>query len=256
MKKSLFCFASLVFVSFVMSCNFFSKPLYSFSRDISGVVSSMSTADLVGNVDSLSSDPKKAADVLNVLADRDQDEISNLPKDDKEKLLNAGTSAILPVSQLGDMVEQLTKEGETVDMTSIMDSLTQGAPTVNTKALETVLEDEEILKSTDASTLALSAASLIVNTVKTEADDTSSFETKMKDFQEVAGTTSAETFNKEDFENQLQKKGFSAESASALSAAMGVTNVLTGERKDDTASISFGGMSIADLLDQMSGGKK
>lgn len=256
MKRCLFCSASLVFVSLVMSCNFFSKPLYSFSRDISGVVGSMSTADLAENIDKLASDPQKAADVLNELSSRGQDEISKLSTDDKESLLKAGTSAILPVSQLGDMVEQLTKEGEDVDMTSIMNSLTQGAPTVNTKALETVLEDEEILKSTDASTLALSAASLIVNTVKTESDDTSSFETKMKAFQEVAGTTSAETFNKEDFESQLQEEGFSAESASALSAAMGVINVLTGERKDDTASISFGGMSIADLLDQMSGGKK
>ena len=256
MKKFLFFFTSLVLVCLMVSCDFFSKPLYSFSRDISGVVSSMSTADLVGNVDSLSSDPKKAADVLNVLADRDQDEISNLPKDDKEKLLNAGTSAILPVSQLGDMVEQLTKEGETVDMTSIMDSLTQGAPAINTKALETVLEDEEILKTTDASTLALSAASLIVNTVKTESGEGSSFEDKMKDFQEVAATVNTDTFDKENFESQLKEKGFSEESASALSAAMGVTNVLTGERKDDAASVGFGGMTIADLLDQMSGGKE
>lgn len=255
MKKFVFFFTSLVLVCLMMSCEFFSKPLYRFSRDISGIIGSMSTDDLAGNVDKMSSDPKIVADVLNELAGRNQDEIKDLSKDDKEKLLNAGVSAILPVSQLGDMVEQLTKGDGNKDFATIMDSLSQGGSAVNTKALETILEDENILKTTDASTLVFSAASLIVNTVKTEVDDTSSFETKMKAFQEVAGTTSAETFNKEDFENQLTTRGFSAESASALSAAMGVTNVLTGERKDDVAGVGIGGFTISDLLDKMKGGQ-
>ena len=253
MKKSLFIFTSLVLICLTMSCEFFSKPLYRFSRDISGVIGSMSTADLAGNVDKLSSDPKIAADVLNELANRPQDEVSNLSKEDKEKLLNAGVSAILPVSQLGDMVEQLTKGDGEMNFATIMDSLSQGGASVNTKALETILEDENILKTTDASTLAFSAASLIVNTVKTEVGDSSSFEDKMTAFQDVAKNVNG-NFNKANFENQLISNGFTAESASALSAAMGVADILTGERKDDAAGVGFGGFTISDLLDQMTGG--
>ena len=254
MKKIAFIFTSLVLVCLSISCEFFSKPLYRFSRDISGVIGSMSTADLAGNVDKLSSDPKIAADVLNELANRPEDEVRNLSKEDKEKLLNAGVSAILPVSQLGDMVKQLTKGDGEMNFATIMDSLSQGGASVNTKALETILEDEQILQNADASTLAFSAASLIVNTVKTEVGDSSSFEDKMTAFQEAAEAASSGNFDKENFATQLEAKGFTAESASALSAAMGVANVLTGERKDDAAGVEFGGFTISDLLDQMTGG--
>ncbi|MBO7163897.1 MAG: hypothetical protein J6V63_05650 [Spirochaetaceae bacterium] len=255
MKKFVFFFTSLVLVCLMMSCEFFSKPLYRFSRDISGVIGSMSTDDLAGNVDKMSSDPKIVADVLNELAGRNQDEINDLSKDDKEKLLNAGVSAILPVSQLGDMVEQLTKGDESMDFATIMDSLTQGAPAINTKALETILEDENILKTTDASTLAFSAASLIVNTVKTEVGDSSSFEDKMKDFQAAAKAASnGGAFNAETFKNQLGDS-FTEESKAALTAAMGVADVLTGDRKDEAAGVGIGGFTISDLLDKMKGGQ-
>ena len=254
MKKIAFIFTSLVLVCLSISCEFFSKPLYRFSRDISGVIGSMSTADLAGNVDKLSSDPKIVADVLNELANRPQDEVSNLSKEDKEKLLNAGVSAILPVSQLGDMVEQLTKGDGEMDFATIMDSLSQGGASVNTKALETILEDEQILQNADVSTLAFSAASLIVNTVKTEVGDSSSFEDKMTAFQDVAKNVNG-NFDKKNFATQLEAKGFTAESASALSAAMGVADILTGERKDDAAGVGIGGFTISDLLDKMKGGQ-
>ena len=254
MKKFVFFFTSLVLVCLMISCEFFSKPLYSFSRDISGVIGSMSTDDLARNVDKMSSDPKIVADVLNELAGRNQDEIKDLSKDDKEKLLNAGVSAILPVSQLGDVVEQLTNGDKSMDFATIMDSLNQGAPAINTKALETVLQDKEILKTTDASTLAFSAASLIVNTVKTEVGKGSSFEDKMNDFQDIAKTVNG-NFNKDTFESQLKDKGFSSESASALTAAMGVADVLTGKRKNEAEGVGIGGFTISDLLDKMKGGQ-
>lgn len=254
MKKFVFFFTSLVLVCLMISCEFFSKPLYSFSRDISGVIGSMSTDDLARNVDKMSSDPKIVADVLNELAGRNQDEIKDLSKDDKEKLLNAGVSAILPVSQLGDVVEQLTNGDKSMDFATIMDSLNQGAPAINTKALETVLQDKEILKTTDASTLAFSAASLIVNTVKTEVGKGSSFEDKITAFQDIAKTVNG-NFDQVDFENQLKDKGFSSESASALTAAMGVADVLTGERKDEAEGVGIGGFTISDLLDKMKGGQ-
>ena len=90
--------------------------------------------------------------------------------------------------------------------------------------------------------------------MKTEVGDSSSFEDKMTAFQDVAKNVNG-NFDKESFENQLKSNGFTAESASALSAAMGVADILTGERKDDAAGVEFGGFTISDLLDKMKGGQ-
>ena len=110
-------------------------------------------------------------------------------------------------------------------------------------------------ETTDASTLAFSAASLIVNTVKTEVGDSSSFEDKMKDYQAAAKAASnGGAFNAETFKNQLGDS-FTEESKAALTAAMGVADVLTGDRKDEAAGVGIGGFTISDLLDKMKGGQ-
>lgn len=258
MKKILFFSTSLVLLCILLSCEAFSKPLYSFSRDISGVIGSMSTEELAGNIDKMSSDPDKAADVINELSSRDQEEVKNLPQKDKEKLLDAGVGAILPTSKIGETVEQLTAEGE-MDYKKIMETLTSDSPDINTKAMETVLQDKDVLETTDASTLALGAASLIVNTVNNEEG-----EGNMDKFQ-TAATAASEggTFNEDTFKQELEKQGFSEDSISALTTAMGVTSVLTGtagegepNRKEDLGAVQFGGMSMGDFLDQMTGAKK
>jgi hypothetical protein len=258
MKKIIFSLTYLVLLCILLSCEAFSKPLYSFSRDISGVIGSMSTEELAGNIDKLSSDPEKAADIINELSGRDQGDVKNLPQKDKEKLLDAGVGAILPTSKIGETVEQLTAEGEK-DYKKIMETLSNDSPDINTKAMETVLQDKDVLATTDASTLALGAASLIVNTVNQEGGEES-----MEKFQ-AAATAASEggTFNEESFKQSLSGSGFSEESISALTTAMGVTSVLTGtagdgqpNRKEDLGAIGFGGMNMGDFLDQMTGVKK
>ena len=59
---------------------------------------------------------------------------------------------------------------------------------------------------------------------------------------------------------QLEEKGFSADSVSALTTAMNTTSVLTGtagegkpNRKEDTEKISVGGFSLGGLLDDLTG---
>lgn len=258
MKKILFFSTSLVLVCILLSCEAFSKPLYSFSRDISGVIGSMSTGELAENIDKLSSDPEKATDIINELSSRDQEEVKNLSQKDKEKLLDAGVGAILPTSKIGETVGQLTAEGE-MDYKKIMETLTSDSPDINTKAMETVLQDKEVLATTDVSSLALGAASLIVNTVNNEGGEES-----MDKFQKAATAASkGGSFNEDTFKESLKTGGFSEESISALSVAMGVTSVLTGtagdeqpNRKEDMGAIQFGGMNMGDFLDQMTGEKK
>lgn len=220
------------------------------------MLGSISTEELADNIDKLATDPEKTADILNELAGRDQDEISGLSREEKEKLLEAGVGAILPTSQLGETVDQLTSgEGEK-DYKKFMDTLTSNTPDVDTKALETVLEDEDVLENTDASTLALGAASLITNTIKKEGG-----EEKMGAFQEaVQGATTDGTFDESTFKKQLEEKGFSAESVSALTTAMNTTSVLTGtagegkpNRKEDTENISMAGFNLGDLLNDLTG---
>ena len=220
------------------------------------MLGSISTEELADNIDKLATDPEKTADILNELAGRDQDEISGLSREEKEKLLEAGVGAILPTSQLGETVDQLTSgEGEK-DYKKFMDTLTSNTPDVDTKALETVLEDEDVLENTDASTLALGAASLITNTIKKEGG-----EEKMGAFQEaVQGATTDGTFDESTFKKQLEEKGFSAESVSALTTAMNTTSVLTGtagegkpNRKEDTENISMAGFNLGDPLNDLTG---
>ena len=262
MSKSILFLASFVFACMAMSCEAFSKPMYTLSRDLSGMIGSMSTADLADNIATLAADPQKTADVLNELATRNQDEIRNLSKEEKEKLLEAGVSAILPTSQLSETVGTLTSGGGK-DFNKIVEALCGGTPSVNTKALETALSDPEVLSSTDASTLALSAASLIVATVKSESAG-GSVDTKMEEFkQAVKDAGGVETsFKSDEFKKKLQEKGFSEASASSLAAAMGAAQVLTGtagdgqpNRKDDVANIKLGGTSMGELLDEMTGKK-
>lgn len=258
MKKIIFFSTSLVLLCILLSCEAFSKPLYSFSRDISGVIGSMSTGELAENIDKMSSDPDKVVDIINELSSRDQEEVKNLPQKDKEKLLDAGVGAILPTSKIGETVEQLTAEGEK-DYEKIMETLTNGSPDIDTKAMETVLQDKDVLATTDASTLALGAASIIVNTVNNEGGEES-----MDKFQAAATAASnGGTFNEDTFKQELENQGFSEDSISALTTAMGVTSVLTGtagegepNRKEDMGAIQFGGMSMGDFLDQMTGAKK
>ena len=51
------------------------------------MLGSISTEELADNIDKLATDPEKTADILNELAGRDQDEISGLSREEKEKLL-------------------------------------------------------------------------------------------------------------------------------------------------------------------------
>ena len=253
--------ASALSACLLVSCEAFSRPVYTLSRDVSAVIGSMSTADLADNIDKLATDPQKAADVLNELASRNQDEIEQLSKTEKEKLLTAGVGAVLPTSQLGEAVGALTSGGD-MDFKTVMESLCSGSVDVNTRALETVLKDGEVLGTTDASTLALSAASLIVATVKKEGDS-GSVDSKMEAFKTAASEASKDgTFNESTFKEKL-KDSFGSQSIESLTVAMETASVLTGtagagkpNRKEDAASVGFGGYSMEDLLDQMTGGKK
>ncbi len=247
----------LLFLAVLLtSCEVFSKPLYTVSRDISGQLGSLSTQALADNIDRLSTDPQKTAALLNELSRRDQDEISSLSAGDKEKILGASVSAILPTSQLGNVVDALTSGG---DFEDVLDALCSGSPDVDTKALETILQDPETLSNADASTLLLSTASLIVSTLQKESGG-GSVEDKLKEFKDKMGSSSSNSA--QDFKAALAQAGFSEGSASSLAVAMSATQVLTGtagagkpNRKDDLEKLSFGDYNLGDLLDEMTGSK-
>ncbi len=235
------------------SCEVFSRPLYTATRDISGQLGSLSTQALAENIDRLATDPKKTADLLGELARRDQDEISALSAGDKEKILGAGVSAVLPTSQLGKAVDALTSDG---DFEKVLDSLCSASPDVDTRALETILKDPETLSNADASTLALATASLIVSAIKKESG-TGSVKDKLEQFKEKM-SAAGEGANEDAFKKTLKEAGFGEEAAGSLAVAMGTAQVLTGkagqdkpDRKEDVEKLSFGGHNLGDLLDKM-----
>ncbi len=251
--------SSLFLVISLASCEVFSRPLYTATRDISGQLGSLSTQALAENIDRLATDPKKTADLLGELARRDQAEISGLSSGDKEKILGAGVSAVLPTSQLGKAVDALTSDGadsKTVD--AVMKSLCAGAEPMDTTAIETILSDTETLSNADASTLALATASLIVSTLQKESGD-GSVEAKMEEFKKAIGSGG---YTEGNFKASLEKAGFNAASVSSLTVAMNTAQVLTGnagagkpDRREDVEKLSFGDYNLGDLLDKMTEGK-
>lgn len=261
MKGRFFILASVFFVVSLLSCEFFAKPVYQLSRDVSGKIGSMSTSDLAENIDKFASEPEKTADVLNELAKRDQEEINRLSSSEKEKLLEAGVGVILPTSKLGETVDTIMGDKENADYDKVVETLCNGSPDVDTKALETILKDQEVLTSADASTLTLSAASLIVATIKSEADG-GSVDEKMKAFKDAASAAgSGEDFKEGEFQKKLKEGGFSQESINSLTVAMDTTRVLTGtagegkpNRKEDASDVSLGGYDMGEFLDKMTGG--
>lgn len=261
MKKIVFILISFFFALLLVSCDFFAEPVYRVSRDISSQIGSMPTSYLVDNVDKFASDPEKTADVLNVLSNRDQEEITKLSPENKEKILEAGIGAILPTSQLGETVDTIMDDKENTDYNKVVETLCNGSSDVNTRVLETILKDKDVLTNTDTDILTLSAASLIVATIKSEAKE-DSVDAKMEAFKAAASAAnSGENFDENKFEEELSSKGFSSESIESLTVAMDTTHVLTGtagegmpNRKEDVSGTSFGGYDIGELLDKMTGG--
>ena len=258
MKRQSVLLCLLFLAAVLASCEAFSKPLYTVSRDISGQLGSLSTQDLAENIDRLATDPQKTATLLNELAGRDQDEISSLSAKDKEKILGAGVSAILPTSQLGAVVDELTSGGGSFE--DVLDALCSGSPDVDTRALETILRDSATLETADATTLTLAAASLVVSAIKKESG-AGTVEEKLKKFNEKMSSSNSGSSEK-DFKDSLTGAGFSEATASSLAVAMSTTQVLTGmagagkpNRKDDLEKLSFGDYNLGDLLDEITGSK-
>ncbi len=259
MKRYAVLLPSLFLVILLTSCEMFSKPLYTVSRDISGQLGSLSTQDLAENIDRLATDPQKTAALLSELAGRDQDEVKNLSSSSKEKILEASVTAVIPTKQLGAVVDKLKEGAADSDMVdAIMKSLCDGAEPMDTTAIETILSDTDTLSNADASTLTLAAAGLIVSTLQKESGD-GSVADKMEKFKEAIGSGG---YVEDSFKKSLEVAGFSPSSVSSLAVAMGTAQVLTGtagagkpNRKDDVEKLSFGGYSMGDFLDKITEGK-
>ncbi len=258
MKRQSVLLCLLFLAVLLTSCEAFSKPLYTVSRDISGQLGSLSTQDLAENIDRLATDPQKTAALLNELAERDQEEIRSLSSSSKEKILEASVTAVIPTKQLGGMVDKLKESADSASVDAIVKTLCDGAEPMDTTAIETILSDAETLSTADASTLTLAAASLIVSTLQKESGS-GSVEDKMEKFKKAIGSNG---YSESSFQSSLKTAGFGEATVSSLTVAMNTAQVLMGtagadkpNRKDDVEKLSFGGYNLGDLLDKMTEGK-
>ncbi len=238
------------------SCDVFTTPLFSSSKDISNVVANMTTEDISINIDMHFSDPKQISILLEELAQRE--DIDDLPLEGKENILSATVVAVLPMSEVTSSIQTALedKENSDIDFDALLDSVVSSGTQVDMTVAKKLLEDEEVLENADAYTIMLSATAIVVSVVNNETEDGGSTKEKLDLLKECASASSAgnANYDKDSFESSLSAKGFASESIESLVIVMDVLSVLNGtaadkpNRKEDVSDISIFGFSMDDFL--------
>ena len=131
------------------SCDVFTTPLFSSSKDISNVVANMTTEDISINIDMHFSDPKQISILLEELAQRE--DIDDLPLEGKENILSATVAAVLPMSEVTSSIQTALedKENSDIDFDALLDSVVSSGTQVDMTVAKKLLEDEEVLENAD-----------------------------------------------------------------------------------------------------------
>lgn len=243
----------------LVSCDLFTTPLFTTSRDTGGAAASMSTKDIALSIGLVSASPEQTASLLDELAGRDATELEPLPLDCKEAILSAAVSVVLPMSEVTNSIQSVLNDenSENIDFDSLVDAVVSSGIQVDTKAVEVLLSDTETLANADAYTLMMSAASLIVSVFNNEtaANEDRSATDFLNDLKEASGKAQVGTkeYTTSSMENALEGL-FCDESIETLLVVMDVVSVLGGTAKDkpnrsgDMEDVSVLGFDMGSFL--------
>lgn len=265
--KRLCVFITLICL-FCVSCEMFTKPVFTTDRDLSSRVSGASTETIAATIETFASDPEQAAVLINELSARDKEEIDNLPLESKEDILSVAVSTVMPISAITEVLEDALgsdveddSDSEDVDADSLIDSVINAGTTVDTNVVEVILSDEEVLQNGDSYTLLMSSIALVSSAVKTETADGSESTQVLETVRDaVSKTTGVGGFDSEAFSEQLTEAGFDKDSVESLTVAVKVATVLNGtagegeiNRKEDTEGLTLVGYDVSSLLNDLLG---
>lgn len=235
----------------VFSCEVFTTPLITRVRDESGYVQSASTKDLVESLDSFTGDSDRTAAVLTELSKRNQSEIEKLSVAAKESVLAAAADTLLPVNVLTATVNEALAAGSNIDFASLSDSLLGSTIQLPTGAVETILNDTQVLESADAYILSLSAAAVVVSVLQQETTGGKNVADTLQQIQTAVKSGSVDS---------LTQEGFAPESITSLKTAVHTGSVLLGtagdgepNRRADTDKLSFGDFKFGTFLNDFLG---
>ena len=248
----IFCFFAIIFVS----CEIFTTPVFTLSADVSDVVKEMSTDELVSNLDKFDSEPKELSAILDELAFRDDLQDSSI--DEKENILSASISAVLPMTEFTDIIQQIMNNSEEeMDLASMLESLIEVDSCPNMASVQNLLQDELVLQNGDAYTIMLSSLALVISVVNDEKQEGESVLEELAKIQIMVSESADETTpcNKDILKAMLEADGYKEDSVESIITVMGVLDVLNGTAADDmpdrsveTDEVSFFGINLKEIL--------
>ena len=253
-REKLFLLILCLAVLSVTSCEMFTHSMFKgAARDLSETMDKVSTDDLIssGADPNVVSNPEAAKAAVEALSKRPE-ELENITVEQAENVLNLATSAVLPTSTLMEVLDQVLNQ-ETDDDTNTegssevsnllattLLSTIQNAPEMDTKAVEIVLEKEEVLKEGDLTTVALATISLTATAMKSE--NVESEEALQESISSVTENIGKLTENSEDLSSTTPEdfieealKGTEFEDNDAMKTAMNALYYLM--QRDDFANL-------------------
>lgn len=254
----IFCFFAIFFVS----CDFFTTPIFTSSRDFSSAIQEKSTEEIANNIDKYGSNPEEIASILNELATRD--DLEDLSLQDKENILSSFIANVLPMDEVTTELQDFfnDEESEEINIDAMMESIIDSSTQANMTAIQVLLQDEQVLYNGNTYTLALSSIALAMSVINTETKSDESITDEIANLQTMISLSSGETgeYDKDSLKNTLENSDYSEESVQSIIIVMDVLSSLNGtpqdgmpDRSSDTEDISFFGLDLKGFLNDLMG---
>ena len=163
--------------------------------------------------------------VLNLLSQKDPEELKKLPVADKETALKLTTDATLPMEKIGEIAAQAGNLASTPDeMGKIVKKLSDNMGTFDTKASAQLLSDPEAMRKADPNVLANAAVSLIAQV----AAKNGGYDKIKNNIQTAGGSIDFKNHSADDIVGKMLGASASQEDKAALKAAVNAAKLLSG----------------------------
>lgn len=229
-----FCALAVIAVFLAVSCD----DLYTatlggpFERDSIDISSSTSLDDLLDIADSNEgADADVAKEVLDALAEKDEEDILALSPEEKADILNLAGTAALDTDGLTQLAQDASEDGADTD-SLVEEALERFDSTVNLEVVETLLADQETLDEAPVESLVFASTALLAEVTESEGSDTV---TSIMD-------------DPDSPESQALLAEMSPEDRDRMNLVIGVVDVLNGPRVEETDDVTFGDFTLIELL--------
>lgn len=224
------CFSVLVQFS---ACEMFTSSLgKGFQRNQRDILEKASVSDLLTfSQGANASNPDTMKAVLNLLSQKNSEELKKLSAADKETVLNLTMDATLSMEKVSEMASQigdLASDPSPDKAEKIVKKFLDGINTFDTKASTELLSDPETMKNAKPAALAKAAAALIAQVAAKKGYD------KIKDNIRNNAPFNFETDTAENLVNKMLGASASQEDKAALKAAVNAAKLLQKKEAQDS----------------------